>query len=50
MINAYEQMIVLGDKADGLEGVTTIGTDGQVNNSEYQTAREQHERFRDIVF
>lgn len=50
MINAYEQMVVWGRKVDGVEGVTTIGSDGQVNNSEYRTAQERHERFRDIVF
>ena len=50
MVNAYEQMIVWGRKADGLEGVTTIGSDGQVDNSDYRTAQEQAERFRNIVF
>ena len=50
MVNAYEQMIVLGRKADGLEGVTTIGSDGLVDNSEYRTSQEQAERFRNIVF
>jgi hypothetical protein len=50
MVNAYEQMIVFGQKADELEGVTTICEDGKVDNSEYETARKQHEKFRDIVF
>ena len=50
MVNAYEQMIVWGRNADGLKGVATIGSDGKVDNSKYQTARKQHERFRDIVF
>src|SRR3989344_4446391 len=50
MVNAYKQMIVLGRKADGLEGVTTIGSDGLVDNSEYRTSQEQAERFRNIVF
>jgi hypothetical protein len=50
MVNAYEQMIIWGRKADGLEGVTTIGADGGADNSEYRTAREQQTRFRNIVF
>ncbi len=50
MVNAYEQMIVFGQKADELEGVTTIGEDGKVDNSEYLEAKTQHERFQNIVF
>ena len=42
--------IILKRKVDGLGGVTTIGYDGKVDNSQYRTARKQHERFRDIVF
>jgi hypothetical protein len=50
MINAYEQMIVWGRKADGLEGVTDIDSDGKVDNSEYRIAQEQQAIFRNIVF
>ncbi len=50
MVNAYEQMITERRKAMELRGVTIIGANGKVNNQEYETAREQHERFTSIVF
>ncbi|MFA5797221.1 MAG: hypothetical protein WC916_04255 [Candidatus Woesearchaeota archaeon] len=50
MNNAYEQMIVWGEKADGLEDVKVIGTNGEIDNSEYKTAKTQEAKFTDIVF
>jgi len=53
MVNAYEQMIVFGQKANELEIVARTGEDGKANNSKYLTkyleAKTQYERFRDIV-
>lgn len=49
-INAYEQMIVLGDKADGLEGVKVIDSNGKIDNSEYELARKNSAKFEGIVF
>ncbi len=50
MINAYEKMIVYKREADGLEGVKIFRLDGTIDNSRYENARKQHEKFRDIVF
>lgn len=50
MVNAYEQMIVWERKAKELAGVPTTGSDGKVDISAYETARQQQERFRNIVF
>ena len=49
-INAYEQMITCGEKADGLEGVKVIGSDGKIDNSEYEIARKNSAKFEGIVF
>lgn len=51
MVNAYEQMIVWERKARGLCNVLIIRSDGRIDNldSEYETARSQHIRFRGIV-
>ncbi len=50
MMNAYEQMIVWERKVSELEGMTIIDGNGNVDNTEYKTASEQHEKFKDIVF
>jgi len=50
MVNAYEQMIVWEGEKSELHGVTQIGPDGNVDNSEYEEAKAQHEKFRNIVF
>lgn len=50
MVNAYEQMVVWGDKASGLEGVMTINSEGKIDTSEYEAARKEYEKFEDIVF
>ena len=50
MVNAYEQMIVWERKADESEEYPVIGSDTAVDNSKAEKAREQHKRFRDIVF
>lgn len=44
MINAYEQIVLQGRKADYFSAA------GLVDSSEYKTAQEQYERFRNIVF
>jgi len=50
MVNAYEQMVVWEREADELEEYEVIGSDSKADNSESEKAREQHKRFRDIVF
>jgi hypothetical protein len=50
MVNAYEQMVIFGEKVDELEGVTEVGSDGKINNSEYKNSVDQNEKFKDIVF
>ena len=50
MINAYEEMMVWGDKAQGLQGVTVIGSDGKPTRKEYEEAKAKSEKYQNIVF
>ncbi len=50
MVNAYEQMVVWERKTDELKNVVIINAYGERDNSEYEAAKKQYEKFREIVF
>jgi hypothetical protein len=50
MVNAYEQMIVWGKKAEELEVLTVIGTNSKIDQSENEQAKSEHIKYKNIVF
>ncbi len=50
MVNAYEQMIFWGNKADSLREVKVIDKNGKVDNSLYDEAKTKYEKYYNIVF
>ncbi len=49
MVNAYEQMMVLGKEEEQLSWITVIGPNGKPDNSRYQKAKAEHAKYLDIV-